>query len=314
MRLCECDSFGGSSRPAHAGEPGRCKGERERTATRSAVTTPVEVSKPIRHRLEPMPKPKSDYAIATVSNALRLLEAFHDADELGVSELSRRLTLHKNNVFRLLATLQQSGYVEQSSENDRYRLGAACLELGHSFARHHTLVRRARPILEELVRKVGETAHLAVLRDLDVVHLDGVLADRRVLTSLRIGERMPAHGTALGKALLALGDERDRELHARTSAGGGLTALTDATLTDLRRLSLELDEIAGQGFAVDREECEPGMCCVAAPVRDENAQVVGAISISGPSFRMAEPVLTGELARVVVGAAAQLSQELGARI
>ena len=262
-----------------------------------------------------MPKPKSDYAIATVSNALRLLEAFNDAaGELGVSELSRRLNLHKNNVFRLLATLQQSGYVEQSSENERYRLGAACLELGHSYARHHTLIRRARPILEELVRKVGETAHLAALSDLDVVHLDGVLADRRVLTSLRIGERIPAHGTALGKALLALGDERNREAHVRSGAGAGLTALTDATLTDLQRLSAEFDEIAEQGFALDREECESGMCCVAAPVRDQHGEVVAAISISGPSFRMTEPALSGDLARVVVGAAAQLSQELGARV
>ena len=261
-----------------------------------------------------MPKPKSDYAIQTVSNALRLLEAFGDTDELGVSELSRRLELHKNNVFRLLATLQQSGYVEQSSNTDRYRLGSACLELGHAFARHHTLVRRARPILEELVRKVGETAHLAQLRENEVVHLDGVLADRRVLTALRIGERMPAHATALGKALLALGDPRVRDAWNREVVGDGLTPLTDATLADVHALGREFDAVAEAGFAVDREESERGMCCVAAPVRDQHGEVVAAISISGPSFRLTETVMAGDLGRAVIAAAAQLSQELGARL
>ncbi len=259
-----------------------------------------------------MPKPKSDYSIQTVSNALRLLEAFSDAHELGVSELSRRLDLHKNNVFRLLATLQQGGYVEQSSDNDRYRLGPACLELGHSYARHHTLVRRARPILEELVRKVGETAHLAMLRDHEVVHLDGVLADRRVVTSLRVGERLPAHCTALGKVLLALGDARDRDaFEQRIATEDGLAALTEATVDDAPALARELAKIAEDGYALDREECEPGMSCVGAPVRDDRGIVVAAISISGPSFRMGDSALDTELGRAVVAAADQLSQELG---
>jgi len=259
-----------------------------------------------------MPKPKSDYSIQTVSNALRLLEAFADARELGVSELSRRLDLHKNNVFRLLATLQQGGYVEQSSDNDRYLLGPACLELGHSYARHHTLVRRARPILEELVRKVGETAHIASLRELEVVHLDGVLSDRRVVTSLRVGERLPAHCTALGKVLLALGDPRDREAFEQSVAGeGGLTAMTEATIDDAGRLSDELEKVAEHGYAVDHEECERGMSCVAAPVRDDRGTVVAAISISGPSFRMSASVLSTDLGRAVVAAADQLAQELG---
>ncbi len=259
-----------------------------------------------------MPKPKSDYSIQTVSNALRLLEAFADAHELGVSELSRRLDLHKNNVFRLLATLQQGGYVEQSEDNDRYSLGPACLELGHSYARHHTLVRRARPILEELVRKVGETAHLAMLREHEVVHLDGVLSDKRVVTSLRVGERLPAHCTALGKVLLAFGEPRERETFEQGMAGeGGLTAHTESTLRDTKALGAELEKVSVDGYGLDQEECEPGMCCVAAPVRDDRGEVVAAISISGPAFRMTGPALEGDLGRAVVAAADQLAQELG---
>ena len=101
-------------------------------------------------------KPKSDYSIQTVSNALRMLESFYRTDELGVSELVRRLRLHKNSVFRLLATREEHGYIEQSPETERYRLGTRCLELGQGFSRGHALLRRARPVLEELALKAGE--------------------------------------------------------------------------------------------------------------------------------------------------------------
>ncbi|HPG27145.1 MAG TPA: IclR family transcriptional regulator [Myxococcota bacterium] len=152
-------------------------------------------------------KPKSDYAIQTVTNALRMLEVFHTETEMGVSDLARRLGLHKNNAFRLLATLELAGYIQQTPETELYHLGPRCLELAHAFARSHTLMRQARPILEELARDCGETAHLGVLsrgdRGDEVVHLDGVQPAQLVLTGSRVGERLPAHCTALGKVLLA---------------------------------------------------------------------------------------------------------------
>ncbi len=148
-------------------------------------------------------KPKSDYAIQTVTNALRMLEVFHDETEVGVSELARRLRLHKNNAFRLLATLELAGYIQQTPATELYHLGPRCLELGHAFARSHGLMNQARPLLEALARDVKETAHLGVLSGRHVVHLDGELPDQRVLTGLRVGERVDAHCTALGKCLLA---------------------------------------------------------------------------------------------------------------
>ncbi|MBW2382342.1 MAG: IclR family transcriptional regulator [Deltaproteobacteria bacterium] len=259
-----------------------------------------------------MAKPKSEYSIQTVSNALRMLEAFYQEDELGVSELSRRLSLHKNNVFRLLATLEQRGYIEQSPENERYRLGTRCLELGQAFSRRHTLLRRARPILEELVRKVGETAHIAVIRDFEVVHLDGVLADQMVLTTLRVGHRLPVHCTALGKVLVGCSDAATQESFGRSVvAEEGLASRTESTIADPQKLFDELRTVSAQGFALDLEECEPGMRCVAAPVRDCTGSVIAAISISGPGFRLAEESLHGDIGRRVVACADQLSQELG---
>jgi IclR family KDG regulon transcriptional repressor len=251
-------------------------------------------------------KPKSEYAIQTVMNALRMLEVFHTETEMGVSDLARRLGLHKNNAFRLLATLELAGYMQQTPETDRYHLGPRCLELGHAFARSHTLIKEARPILEELAATMGETAHLGVLRGDEVVHLDGVLPEQLILTGLRVGERLPAHCTALGKVLLADGT---RDLTDRT-----FKRHTDSTLVDPAKLADELRAVAIQGYAPDLEEFAPGLRCVAAPVRDASARAIAAISLSGPSFRLTEEALHGEGARAVTAAAMRLSQKLGSPV
>src|SRR5262245_30846684 len=214
-----------------------------------------------------MKKPKGDYAIQTVVNAMRLLEAFHDEEELGVTELSRLLGLHKNNVFRLLATLEAQGYIEQSNLSDRYRLGVKTQELGQAFLRGRTLLRRGRPILMSLANELRETTHLAALRDFEVVHLDGALGDQLVMTRPRVGERLPAHCTALGKVLIGCASEEVREAYDRSLTGaGGWVARTDATIVDRDKLFEHLRMVAGAGFALDLEECEPGLCCAAAPV------------------------------------------------
>ncbi len=259
-----------------------------------------------------MSRPKSDYSIQTVSNALRTLEAFYSENEIGVSELSRRLGLHKNNIFRLLATLEERGYIEQSTATERYRLGTRCLELGQAFSRGNVLLRRARPILEELVQKLGETAHLAVLRDFEVVHVDGVMSEQMLLTALRVGQRLPVHCTALGKVLLGCAEQTVQKGYAQLiTAGDGLVARTESTIVDSQKLFGELGAVAARGFAVDLEECEAGMRCLAAPTYDAAGRVVAALSISGPSGRLPEEGLHADLGRAVIASANQLSQELG---
>lgn len=261
-----------------------------------------------------MAKPKSDYAIQTVSNALRMLEAFDAETELGVSELSRRLGLHKNNVFRLLATLEEAGYIEQSAETDRYRLGTRCLELGFAFSRDHTLMKRSRPILEELSRNTGETAHLAVMRDFEVVHLDGAQTEQMLLCSLRVGQRLPAHCTALGKVLVACAEAEMLERYGKSVASAStLQPRTQATIVDSQKLLDELGSVSAQGFAIDNEECEPGMSCVAAPVYDTLGRAIAALSVSGPASRLSSESMHGDVGRSVLASASRLSQELGFR-
>jgi IclR family transcriptional regulator, KDG regulon repressor len=257
-------------------------------------------------------KPKSDYSIQTVTNALRLLESFRDRDELGVTELSRRLALHTNNVFRLLATLEEAGYIEQSSDTDRYRLGVRCLEIGQAFSRGDALMRRARPVLADLCGRLRESSHLAVLRDFEVVHLCGEHCDRLVSTSSRVGLRLPAHCTALGKVLLGCAGEAVREEYDRELVElHCLQSRTASTIVDREKLFEHLRAVGSQGFAVDVEECEPGLTCAAAPVYDATGRLVAALSVSAPSFRIDEQTLLDGTVPAVVAGAEELSRGLG---
>jgi IclR family KDG regulon transcriptional repressor len=259
-----------------------------------------------------MKKPKSDYAIQTVSNALRVLAAFRDQDEIGVAELSRRLGLHKNNVFRLLATLEEEGYIEQSEATERYRLGLSSLELGQSFARSRTLLAQARPILAELSAGCGESSHLGMIDADEVVHVDGRVPERLVITRLRVGNRLPVHCTALGKVLLGCAPEQEwQRFHRALSSGRTLDPRTRHTIVDPDKFFEHLRTVAGQGFALDLEECEEGLGCVAAPIRDATGEVVAAFSVSAPTFRASEEDLLARIAPSVTTAAARLSSELG---
>jgi DNA-binding IclR family transcriptional regulator len=228
-----------------------------------------------------------------------------------VSELSRRLGLHKNNVFRLLATLEQSGYIEQSEATDRYRLGPRCFELGRSFARGSRLLQRARPVLEQLAAELGESAHLGVMHDFEVVHLDGEQPRQLVLASSRVGTRLPVQATALGKVLIANADEVTRTDYDEQVVARGLEPRTDATITDRDKLLEHLRTVAVQGFALDLEECEVGLCCAAAPVFDGQGRCIAALSVSGPTPRMSEERLHREVIDTLISAAERLSAQLG---
>jgi IclR family transcriptional regulator, KDG regulon repressor len=260
-----------------------------------------------------MRRSKSSYVIQTVANAFQLLEQFGGADgELGVTELSDRLALPKNNVFRLLATLEQHGYIEQTGERDRYRLGPACLVLGQAFGETRSLLRFARPVLAKLTSQTNEASHLGVLSGYDVVHLAGKPARQLVATALRTGQRLAAHCTALGKVLLA-GKSADAlaQLDKDRVRAGKLTAQTPATIVDRDKFFEHLHSVASNGWALDLEECARGLCCVAAPVHDPNGAVIAAISVSAPVFRVSEERIHDAMMPPVLAAAGELSKRMG---
>lgn len=255
-----------------------------------------------------MKRDKSNYIIQSVAHALDVLEEFQaGSDELGVTELSKKLKLHKNNVFRLLATLESRGYIEQNKTTENYRLGIKCLELGQMYIRQMGLLKLAKAILEELATICGETSYISILRDNDVVYLDSVEGKATVRVVSRVGLHLPVHATAAGKSLIMF--ESEDELKKKMPLE--LKKLTPNTLDSLDDLMRELQVSAERGYTTDIEEFEMGVCCVGAPVKDYTGRIVGAISLSGPSSRMTREKIESDIAGYVVEKSAELSMRLG---
>ena len=253
---------------------------------------------------------KSNYIIQSVAHALEVLEEFRgDSDELGVTELSKKLKLHKNNVFRILATLQSRNYIEQNRSNDNYRLGIKCLELGQTFIRQRGLLKQAKPILQELAEKTGETSYISILRGNEVVYLDAVETSSTVRVISRVGLHMPIHATAAGKALVAF--ESEEELQKRFA--GEIPRYTKGTKVRSEELMKDFATVRDLGYATDCEEFEDGLRCIGAPVRDYTRKVVGAISVSGPANRLSDDKIAQVVGHEVERAARSLSARLGYR-
>lgn len=254
-------------------------------------------------------KEKSDYIIQSVSHALDLLEQFRDEiDELGVTELSKRLKLHKNNIFRLLATLESRGYIEQNKITENYRLGIKTLELGQTFIRQLGLLRQSRPVLESVAKSCNETAYVAIVKDFHSIYLDAVETDMTVRVVTRVGSRLPAYCSAAGKVQIAYMKEDELDNYIKNNE---FRAYTKNTITDGEVLRKQLRQVAEQGFAIDDEELDVGVKCVSAPIRDYTRRIVGAISISGPSIRFSNERMEKELIPLAISAAAEISSKFG---
>jgi len=253
---------------------------------------------------------KSNYIIQSVAHALDVLEEFRgETDELGVTELSKKLKLHKNNVFRILATLQSRNYIEQNKTNDNYRLGIKCLELGQTFIHQRGLLKQAQPILHELAESTGETSYISILRGTEVIYLDSVETSSTVRVISRVGLHMPIHATAAGKALVAF--DSDEELQKRFA--GEIPRFTKNTKIVREELMKEFAAVRDREYATDLEEFEEGLRCIAAPVRDYTRKVVGAISVSGPANRLSDEKIAQMVGPEVNRAGKALSARLGFR-
>ncbi len=252
------------------------------------------------------------YRIRAVERALDLLEAFAIAEpEISLTELSDRLGLNGSTVFRFLATLQSRGYVEQSRDNGRYRLGPACLQLSSVYLAQADMRRRLTPLLVGLRDSSRETVHLATLdrTRMEVVYLEKLEGLLPIgLMGSRVGGRSPAYCTGLGKALLA--HEPPQAVAAFYNAEG-LPAHTPQTITVPEVLASELAEVRQCGYALDNTEHEPGVKCVAAPIWDHRREVAGAISVAGPADRIERLITEQGLVDKVKSTAAEASELMG---
>ena len=255
-----------------------------------------------------MQREKTNYVIQSVAHSLDVLEQFYgELDELGVTELSKRLKLHKNNVFRLLATLESRGYIEQNKATENYRLGIRCLQLGQTYVNQMGLLRQARPILEDVSRQSRENTYVAVMRRAAVVPLDVVESKLPVRIISNVGEALPLHSTAMGKIYLAYESEEGR----RHLVGNNLEKFTDKTIGDTAALADHLKGVADKGFAIDNGEYLVDVRSVAVPIRDYTRNVVGSLAVSGPAYRLPSERIDKEIVPLVVKAGKDLSSRLG---
>jgi len=252
---------------------------------------------------------KSDYIIHSVDHAFDVLEAFRaDEPELGVTQLAKLLNLHKNNVFRILATLESRGYVEQNPRTGNYRLGLKAFEAGQAYLRHTSLLSVAHPEMEVLSAELRENSYLAVMRGDYVFYLDEIIADQTIQVISRLGTRVSPHCTATGKVFLAFLEDSQVEALLETMI---LEKMTPQTITDKRKLKMEIKKISESGWAVDNEEWNEGLKCVAAPILDYYGKIQGTISVSGPTDRLPDKRIVDEIVTAVVGHANEVSRKMG---
>jgi DNA-binding IclR family transcriptional regulator len=246
--------------------------------------------------------------VQSVRRSLDLLEALTERDEMGLVELAKRVGLQPSTAHRLLVTLVEGGYVFQSPDTGRYLLGFRVLELASHVERRTSGLRAAaRPYLERIRKVSGETTNLVILHDEEIVYIDQLEGSHAMRMFMETGRSVPAHTAGAGKALMAHRPEGELEILRASEPYERLTANTIGTAEELRK---ELARIRRRGFAIDNEEHEEGVTCVAAPIFDFAGRAAAAISVSGPTPRLRTIGLRA-LGDLLVDQAAELSRDLG---
>ena len=224
-------------------------------------------------------------SVKAVTKTVRILELLAERDGVGVTEIALHTATSKATAYRFLATLQRLGYIRQDRATERYSLTLKLFELGSLVRSRRSLVDEVHPTLQAVAAGTGETVHLAMLEAGHLVYVAKIESQRTLKVSMqsRVGSAAPIYCTGLGKAMLAgLAPDQVERILAQTE----LVAHTPNTLTDPSAIERELATIRAQGYAVDNEEHERGVTCIAAPVVDRSNVVVAAVSVSVPSIRM----------------------------
>lgn len=250
------------------------------------------------------------YQVQTVDRAIQVLRTLLEhRTEMGVTEIARELGLYPSTVSRILATLADHSFVSKSPTSSKYYLGLGILEFGSAVLERMELREIARPVLEELAAMSRETIFLMVMDRGEGVYIDRIDSPQTVAIQSMVGRREPVHCSGVGKAMLAHLDESEVDWVIREK---GLPRRTPQTITDPEILKAHLAQIRRRGFALDNEEGETGIRCVAAPIFDHRGRPVAAASIAAPSYRCSLEQLEMWAPRVMEGTAS-ISRHLGYR-
>jgi len=226
----------------------------------------------------------ADEKTGSLSRGLQILGIMAESrDGLPLTDIARKAGLSKSSTHRLLQTLVQEGFVAQHDDTSRYHLSLKLLSLASGLIANLGLDQLVRPLLEELSQETKQTVHMALWDSYIAVYTQKIDAPGSIRMYSQVGKRVPMHCTGLGKALLAyLPKERVQEI----VAADGLPGHTPNTLTKSKALFEHLALVRQRGYALDEEEHEEGIRCMAAPLLDRQNNVRGAVSITTLAFRV----------------------------
>ncbi|GMR09687.1 MAG: IclR family transcriptional regulator [Anaerolineae bacterium] len=263
--------------------------------------------------LDAKAEPDNDrYKVRAVDRALRVLVLLSDGKPRNLNELSEDTGIDSSTIFRLLSTLSYHNFVVYGGRSSGYRLEHACLELASAYLEGNDLRRSALPDLELLRDSTGETVHLGILDQMEVIYIEKLQGHHAIgLMSSQVGGRAPAYCTGLGKALLAHENSSQvREYFSRQ----GLQAFSSETIPTIDALMSHLELVRARGYALDLGEHEPEVRCVGTPLFDIKGKAVAAISISGPRSRLDPLETRRDLIRTTLETAKRISGKLGYHI
>lgn len=249
-----------------------------------------------------------EQSVQSLDRTLDIIELLATSSQgMGVTEIGLKLGLHKSTVHRLVNALAQRGYIEKDQKTGAYKIGMKFIEISSLYLHQLELKTEAVPIMHHLAEMTGQVTHLAILDETDVVYIEKVDVVQNLRLYSDIGKRIPVYCSALGKVLLA-GQNISRQKHILESIN--YIPYTENTVKSPEELLSELKEVMRKGWAVDNEEHEPGIRCLAAPVKDFTGKVIAALSISGDK-RAVKSEEDEKLSGLVINAAMAISRRMG---
>lgn len=252
-------------------------------------------------------KDPKEYNVRAVERALQIMGCFDDEHpEMGISEIAQLVGLHKATAYRIVTTLVNYDYLEWMPDIQKYRLGLELSNLGYKVIRRMDLRREALPYMKKLVEEWDETCDLSIFNQGRAFYIEVLRGNHALTISAAVGQRLPTHCTASGKLFLAHLPPEESEAILRQP----LTAYTDNTITSPGLLRDQMKTIREQGYAVDFEEYELGVCAIAAPIFNRLGAMVAAIGGPSPVSRMTPERITA-IAEAFKEAAEAISRRLG---
>ena len=250
----------------------------------------------------------NSYRVKSIEKAMLMLKLFTPkCSELTLGELSEGLAVHKSTAYRIAVTLSEGGFLRRNSQKGTYSLGLKILNLSSTLINSLELRTQARPYLEKLVKEINETVHLGVLDQDEVVYIDKLDASRGIRIFSDIGKRAPCHCTALGKALLA---DLPPETVRRILEKKGMKCYTPNTIVNVSSFLEHMIKVKQDGYALDLEEHEPLVHCIAVPIRDYTQNTIATLSVTFIIKNFSEGILNNYIS-IIKEAGIKISSDMG---